>query len=225
MSFNIAIDGPAGAGKSTVARRAAAMLGFTYVDTGAMYRTIGLYLMRNHVDPADSAALADALGKIKIGMSYADGVQHMSLNGEDVSSEIRTQEVGEMASRSAAVPAVRDKLLSLQQELAASQDVLMDGRDIGTRILPNAQLKIYLTAGALVRARRRFLELEAKGETADIAQIEEEIRSRDYRDMHREIAPLAQAEDAVYLDTSNLTIEEASAVIVTLAKLRMGRAD
>ena len=221
MSFNIAIDGPAGAGKSTAARGAAEELGFLYVDTGAMYRTIALHLLNGAVDLADHAAVAEALKDVDIRIAYKDGVQRMLLNGEDVSDRIRTEEVSERASVTAAIPCVREKLLDLQRNLAKEQDVLMDGRDIGTNILPDAQLKIYLTASVGERARRRYLELREKGEDCSLSAIEAEIRERDERDMNRETAPLRQAADAVYLDTSDMDLEQVIAEIVRLAKERI----
>jgi cytidylate kinase len=221
MGFNIAIDGPAGAGKSTVAKMAAGKLEFIYVDTGAMYRTIALYLIRNGIDEGDEAALEKALQDIDVRISYQDGVQHMYLNGEDVSGLIRTPEVSEKASRSSAQPVVRKKLLDLQRNLARKEDVLMDGRDIGTAILPDADLKIYLTASVDVRARRRYLELKEKGQECPLEQIRQEIEERDYRDMHRDISPLCQAKDAILLDTSDIDAETAAGRIVALAKERM----
>jgi cytidylate kinase len=221
MGFNIAIDGPAGAGKSTVAKMAAGKLEFIYVDTGAMYRTIALYLIRNGIDEGDEAALEKALQDIDVRISYQDGVQHMYLNGEDVSGLIRTPEVSEKASRSSAQPVVRKKLLDLQRNLARKEDVLMDGRDIGTAILPDADLKIYLTASVDVRARRRYLELKEKGQECPLEQIRQEIEERDYRDMHRDISPLCQAKDAILLDTSDIDAETAAGRIVSLAKERM----
>ena len=221
MKFNIAIDGPAGAGKSTIAKRVAAQLGFMYVDTGAMYRTIAVYLLREQVDCENEALLAQALDNISIGMKYGDGQQRMLLNGEDVTGLIRTQEVGQMASISSAKAIVREKLLALQRGLAAEHDVIMDGRDIGTRILPDADLKIYLTASTEARARRRFLELEQKGEHPSLEQIEAEIRERDTRDMNRSVAPLKQAEDAVLVDSSDMSIEQVTDRIVSLAKEKM----
>lgn len=221
MGFNIAIDGPAGAGKSTVAKMAAGKLEFIYVDTGAMYRTIALYLIRNGIDEGDEAALEKALQDIDVRISYQDGVQHMYLNGEDVSGLIRTPEVSEKASRSSAQPVVRKKLLDLQRNLARKEDVLMDGRDIGTAILPDANLKIYLTASVDVRARRRYLELKEKGQECPLEQIRQEIEERDYRDMHRDISPLCQAKDAILLDTSDIDAETAAGRIVSLAKERM----
>lgn len=221
MSFAIAIDGPAGAGKSSAARQAAQKLQFVYVDTGAMYRTIALYMLENRVDTDDEEALKAALDSIRIELKYNDGVQCMYLNGEDVSGRIRTQEVSEQASVVAAIPAVRAKLLDLQRNMAASQNVLMDGRDIGTNILPDAELKIYLTASVEERARRRFLELTQKGEECSLEEIQKDIADRDWRDMHRETAPLKQAEDAVYLDTSDMTLDEVVERITQLAEERM----
>ena len=221
MSFNIAIDGPAGAGKSSAAKLAAKELGFIYVDTGAMYRTIALYLLQNHVDIDKEEDLKEALDHIDVSMSYEGGVQHMFLNGEDVSGLIRTQEVSDMASRSSAHPAVRETLLSLQRELAAKEDVLMDGRDIGTAILPDADLKIFLTASTQERAMRRYRELTQKGDSCSLEEIRRQIEERDYRDSHRETSPLTKAEDAVLLDTSDMTLEEAAAAIVSMAKEQM----
>ncbi len=209
MSFNIAIDGPAGAGKSTIAKRVSKELGFIYVDTGAMYRAIAVYMMQNQIDIHDDAAVQKACSKISISIAYSDdGEQQVILNGENVTGLIRTEEVSKMASVTSANPAVRATLLDLQRDLAAKEDVLMDGRDIGTNILPHAQLKIYLTASVETRAKRRFLEQQEKGDTHTLEEIEEEIRDRDQRDMSREIAPLRQAEDAVLVDSSDLSIDE-----------------
>ena len=221
MGFNIAIDGPAGAGKSTAARRAAQRLDFIYVDTGAMYRTIALAVLRGHVDPQDPESLQGVLDQVRIGIEYRDGSQRMLLNGEDVSDLIRTGEVSSQASVVAAIPAVREKLLNLQRDLAASADVIMDGRDIGTNILPDAQLKIYLTASVEERARRRYLEMTEKGEACSLEEIAKEIAERDERDMNRETAPLRQAEDAVFLDTSDMDLEQVTEKIVELAGERM----
>lgn len=220
MSFNIAIDGPAGAGKSTIAKRVAKELGFIYVDTGAMYRTIALYLLTNQVDCEQEEQLAAALDNIEISIAYENGEQQMLLNGENVTGRIRTEEVGQMASRSSAKPIVRAKLLALQRSMAASSDVLMDGRDIGTMILPDAQLKIYLTASTAARAKRRYLELQEKGETCSLEEIEKDMEERDYRDMHRETAPLRQAEDAVLVDSSDMTIQQVVERIKALAAER-----
>ena len=220
MSFNIAIDGPAGAGKSTIAKRVAKELGFIYVDTGAMYRTIALYLLTNQVDCEQEEQLAAALDNIEISIAYENGEQQMLLNGDNVTGRIRTEEVGQMASRSSAKPIVRAKLLALQRSMAASSDVLMDGRDIGTMILPDAQLKIYLTASTTARAKRRYLELQEKGETCSLEEIEKDMEERDYRDMHRETAPLRQAEDAVLVDSSDMTIQQVVERIKALAAER-----
>ncbi len=221
MSFNIAIDGPAGAGKSTVAKRAAQELGFVYVDTGAMYRTIALALKRGAVDIEDPRALEAALDQIQISIDYKDGVQHMILNGQDVTDSIRSTEISDYASKSSAIPAVRQKLLDMQRDMATKMDLLMDGRDIGTMILPNADLKIYLTASVDVRANRRYLEMTLKGEDCSLDDIRMEIADRDYRDMNRETAPLKQAEDAVLLDSSDLNPDEVVERIVSYAKERM----
>ena len=220
MRFNIAIDGPAGAGKSTIAKRVAKELGFIYVDTGAMYRTIALYLLTNQVDCEQEGQLAAALDNIEISIAYENGEQQMLLNGENVTGRIRTEDVGQMASRSSAKPIVRAKLLALQRSMAASSDVLMDGRDIGTMILPDAQLKIYLTASTTARAKRRYLELQEKGETCSLEEIEKDMEERDYRDMHRETAPLRQAEDAVLVDSSDMTIQQVVERIKALAAER-----
>ena len=221
MGMNIAIDGPAGAGKSTIAKKAAARLQFLYVDTGAMYRTIALGLLRSGTDCEDETALADALDHMEISMSYQNGEQQMLLNGENVTGLIRTEEVSHMASISSAKPIVREKLMELQQTLARENDVIMDGRDIGTRILPDAQLKIYLTASVEERARRRYKEMREKGVEASFEEIFADIEERDYRDIHRETSPLRQADDAVFLDTSDMTIDEVVSRIVELAESKM----
>ncbi|MGI6006903.1 MAG: (d)CMP kinase [Ruminococcus sp.] len=207
MSFNIAIDGPAGAGKSTIARQLAHRLGFIYVDTGAMYRAMAYYLLKKEIAPEDLEKMQEACGDADITIIYEQGEQQVLLNGENVTSHLREERVGNMASVSSALPAVRKKLTQLQKKLAASADVVMDGRDIGTAVLPDAQVKIYLTAGTDVRARRRYDELKKKGMKSDLSAIEKDIEERDYRDMHREIAPLCQAEDAVLVDTSGMDIE------------------
>lgn len=219
-TFNIAIDGPAGAGKSTIAKTLAAELGFVYVDTGAMYRAIALHILRVAVDAKDEAAITTACGDITITIEYKNGVQNVILNGEDVSGLIRTEEVGNMASAISVYLPVRDKLLQLQKNLAAAENVIMDGRDIGTCVLPNADLKIYLTAGSRVRAERRSRELVEKGMMCNLEEIEQDIIERDYRDMHRDIAPLKQAEDAVLVDTSQMTIDQ---VIETIIGIAVGR--
>lgn len=216
MSFNIAIDGPAGAGKSTIAKRVAKELSFIYVDTGAMYRAIALYLIKNGISPEEEERLTEACRQIRIDIEYEKGEQQVILNGENVTGQIRTEEVGNMASAAAAKPCVREALLMLQRNLAAKADVLMDGRDIGTNILPDAQLKIYLTASVETRAKRRFLELQEKGVPCEMAAIERDIEERDYRDQTRSIAPLKQAEDAVLVDSSKMTIEEVVSRICAL---------
>lgn len=221
MSFNIAIDGPAGAGKSTIARRAAKELSFIYVDTGAMYRTIALGLLRRKTDIENEQELLSALNEIEVSIGYENGEQKVYLNGENVSALIRSEEVSSMASQSSAKPQVRAKLTDLQRNLASRENVLMDGRDIGTVILPNAQLKIFLTASVGTRARRRFLEFQEKGVECSLEEIEKDIAERDYRDMHRETAPLCQAEDAVLVDSSEMNIDEVVAKIISLVQERM----
>ncbi|MGN0368327.1 MAG: (d)CMP kinase [Wujia sp.] len=206
--MNIAIDGPAGAGKSTIAKLVAKNNGYIYVDTGAMYRCIAWYVIRENIDPEDASACEQALTEITVEIRYEEGQQQVYLNGENVSTQIRQEAVGNMASKVATKKAVREKLLDLQRNLAACNDVVMDGRDIGTFVLPNAQLKVYLTASVETRANRRYQELTQKGISADLEQIKKDIEARDYQDMHREIAPLKQAEDARYLDSSDLSIDE-----------------
>ncbi len=214
--MNIAIDGPAGAGKSTIARLAAKELDFVYVDTGAMYRAIALYLLDNNTDIDNEEALKAALKQIHINIVYESGVQHVFLDLQDVSTEIRSERVGNMASKSSALAPVREKLLDLQRDIAAKNNVIMDGRDIGTNILPNAELKIYLTASVDVRAERRDDELKLRGEEPDFEEIKKGIEQRDYQDMNRDIAPLKQAEDAVLIDSSDMTIAEVVDRIIEL---------
>ena len=208
MIYNIAIDGPAGAGKSTIARRVAKELSFIYVDTGAMYRAMALYLLRKEVNRDDTEQIGNICQDAEISIEYQNGEQIVLLNGENVNSYLRTEEVGNMASVSSAVPRVREKLLSLQRKLAKDMSVVMDGRDIGTTILPDADVKIYLTASSLTRAKRRYLELQEKGTVCNLDEIQKDIEERDQRDMSREISPLRQAEDAVLVDSSNLTIQQ-----------------
>lgn len=207
-SFNIAIDGPAGAGKSTIAKLAAKQLGFIYVDTGAMYRAMALYFLRQGISADDEAAVSAAAKDAVITIGHQDGMQQVMLNGEDVSTLIRTEAVGNTASAVSVYPPVRAQLLALQKDLAASTDVIMDGRDIGTCILPHADVKIFLTASSQVRAGRRFRELQEKGIMCNLAEIEQDIIERDQRDQNRSVAPLRQADDAILLDSSDLTIEQ-----------------
>ena len=208
MIYNIAIDGPAGAGKSTIARRVAKELSFIYVDTGAMYRAMALYLLRKEANRDDTEQIGNICQDAEISIEYQNGEQIVLLNGENVNSYLRTEEVGNMASVSSAVPRVREKLLSLQRKLAKDMSVVMDGRDIGTTILPDADVKIYLTASSLTRAKRRYLELQEKGTVCNLDDIQKDIEERDQRDMNREISPLRQAKDAVLVDSSDLTIQQ-----------------
>ena len=221
--YSVAIDGPAGAGKSTIARRVASKLGFVYMDTGAIYRTVAYAVLRSGVDPKNAEAVATYLPTISIVPIWDDsGVQHMLLDGEDVSSFIRSPEVSQNASVVAAIPMVRDFLLETQRSVAREYSVIMDGRDIGTVVLPNADIKIYLTASAEVRAKRRWLELQAKNAPDTYEQVLEEMILRDLRDTQREIAPLRQAEDAVLLDTSDMDLEQSIASVVSLVREACG---
>ena len=213
MGINIAIDGPAGAGKSTIAKKVAKNRGYIYVDTGAMYRAMALHMLRENIAVTDTAAIEKACEDADISIRYIDGEQVVLLNGENVNAFLRTEEVGNMASASSVNGKVRAKLQILQQKLAREADVVMDGRDIGTSVLPDAEVKIYLTASSYVRAKRRFDELVAKGEEADMEKIEADIIERDHRDMTRELNPLKQAEDAVLVDSSEMNIEEVVAHI------------
>jgi len=208
MIINIAIDGPAGAGKSTVAKRIAKELSYIYVDTGAMYRAMALYLIRCGIKADDTPGIESACQNADISIVYENGEQQVVLNGENVTPYIRTEEVGNMASASSVNGKVREKLVALQQKLASEKSVVMDGRDIGTVVLPEAKVKIYLTASSRTRAQRRYDELTAKGVACDIEKIEQDIIERDHRDMNRANSPLRQAEDAVYVDSSDMTIEE-----------------
>lgn len=201
--INVAIDGPAGAGKSSIAKATAAEIGFIYVDTGALYRSVALFALENGLD---SDGLVKSLDKINVSLEFVDGSQHVILNGADVSAKIRTAEVSMNASKVSAIPEVREFLFGLQKKIAAENNIIMDGRDIGTVVLPDADLKIFLTASAEERANRRFKEMTDSGITYE--QVLEDIKQRDYNDMHRDIAPLKQAEDAVLLDTTGMTIEE-----------------
>lgn len=223
MSYkSIAIDGPSGAGKSTMAKRLAAELNFLYVDTGAIYRTVGLYAFRKGIAPEDGPAVEGLLPEVDIGMSYGgDGLQHMTLNGEDVTDAIRRHEISHYASAVSAIPAVRAFLLEMQRKFARENDVIMDGRDIGTVVLPDADLKIYLTADAEDRAHRRYLELLERGQQAEYEQVLKDVRERDSRDMNRETAPLRQAEDAVLVDTTGIGLEESFRMILRLIRERL----
>ena len=212
--YSIAIDGPAGAGKSTIAKTIAKKLEFIYVDTGAMYRAMALYFIRSQIDYTDETAIDAACKDIRVSITYENGMQQVILNGENVTGQIRTEKVGNMASKTSAYPSVRAALLDLQRNLAKTADILMDGRDIGTNVLPDADLKIYLTASVEVRAKRRYDELIEKGQEADLAVIEEDIKKRDHQDMTRDIAPLRQAEDAVLVDSSGMTIEEVADTVI-----------
>mgnify|MGYP003528376321 CR=1 FL=1 len=216
MAFSIAIDGPAGAGKSTIAKALAKRLGFIYVDTGAMYRTMALELLRKGISPEDVPAMEQACQDVEISIAYEEGSQQVYLNGENVSSLIRREEVGNMASVSAANGKIREKLVDLQRQMAARENVVMDGRDIGTCVLPQADVKIYLTASVHTRATRRYKEYLEKGQKVDLQQIEKDIEKRDYQDMHRDISPLKQAEDAVLLDSSDMGIEEVIDAMIAL---------
>ena len=218
MSYQIAIDGPAGAGKSTIARRVARLKNFIYVDTGAMYRAMAYYLYQQKVNPQDEKAVSEKCQGAHITIQYIDGEQVVLLNGKNVNPYLRTEEVGNMASVTSKNPKVRERLTLLQKELAAQNDVVMDGRDIGTCVLPHADVKIYLTASVEVRAKRRYDELTAKGEQCDIQQIEDDIAKRDEQDMNREIAPLKRAEDAVLVDSSYMTIDEVVQAILNCVK-------
>lgn len=216
--INVAIDGPAGAGKSTVAKAAAKKLGFIYVDTGALYRTVGVNALRKGIDPKDAEEVKATLDDIDVSLGFVDGSQHVFLNGEDVSEEIRLPASSMAASAVSAIPEVREFLLSLQRDIAKKNNCLMDGRDIGTVILPDAQYKFFFTASAEIRADRRCKELKEKGIPADYETVLAEIKERDYNDSHRETAPLKQADDAVLIDSSNMTIEEAVDKIVSYIK-------
>ncbi|MCR4788353.1 MAG: (d)CMP kinase [Lachnospiraceae bacterium] len=216
MSYQVAIDGPAGAGKSTIAKIVAAKKSFIYVDTGAMYRAMAVYMVRNNVDPSNEDEVSARAEKADISLEYVDGIQHVFLNGEDVTGQLRTEETGNMASVVSKYTAVRTRLVDIQKNIASKTNVVMDGRDIGTVVLPDADVKVYLTASSAVRAKRRYDELVAKGEKPDINKIEEDIIARDRQDMTREISPLKKADDAVEIDSSYMTIEEVADKILSL---------
>ena len=218
MGYSIAIDGPAGAGKSTIAKEVAKKLGFIYVDTGAMYRAMALFFLRRGISPEDTKRIEEECEQVNISIQYQQGVQVVLLNGENVNHLIRTEEVGKMASATSTNGQVRRKLVALQQELAQSCCVVMDGRDIGTCVLPSADVKVYLTADSKVRAKRRYLELKEKGEVCDLNTIEEDIKARDLQDMNRKISPLRQAQDAVLIDSSQLSPQEVMEKIYLLVQ-------
>lgn len=219
MAYSVAIDGPAGAGKSTIAKMVAKEKAFIYVDTGAMYRAMALYFIRNGIAPEESEKISEAVKGADVTIEYVNGEQQVLLNGENVTPYLRTEEVGNMASSSSVNADVRKKLVELQQKLAKTANVVMDGRDIGTCVLPDADVKVYLTASVEVRAKRRYDELVAKGQDADLEKIKADIEERDYRDMHRDISPLRQAEDAVLVDSSDLNIEESAKAIMDLIRI------
>ena len=216
MAYSIAIDGPAGAGKSTIAKRVAKKLGFIYVDTGAMYRAMAIYFVDNGIDGRDEKAVSEACAGVDVRIAYEDGAQQVILNGVNVTARLRHEEVGRMASAVSVYAAVRSKLVELQRQLAAGTDVIMDGRDIGTCVLPDATVKIYLTASVDARAKRRYDELVEKGEKQEMDVIKADIEKRDYNDMHRDISPLKQADDAVLLDSSDMNIEEVTDAIMKI---------
>lgn len=218
MSINIAIDGPAGAGKSTIAKKVAADLKFIYVDTGAMYRAMAYYFLQKRISPDDEKTISAECQNAEVTIAYKDGEQQVILNGENVTGYIRKEEVGNMASATSVYPQVRQKLVELQKQLARKNNVIMDGRDIGTCVLPDAQVKIYLTASVDTRAKRRYDELTSKGVSCDMEEIKKDIEERDYRDMHRENSPLKQAEDAVLVDSSDLTIVQVVEKIKDICK-------
>lgn len=216
---SIAIDGPAGAGKSSIAKALSKRLGYIYIDTGAMYRAVALFFLENDVKEGTDSRIESLLEKLEISIKYEDGAQKVILNGEDVTGKLRLEEIGKLASKFSAIGSVREKLVALQRKLAQKENVVMDGRDIGTVVLPNADLKIYLSASSKVRAKRRYLELLEKGHTdLDINEIEDEIIKRDEADMNRDISPLKQADDAYYLDSSDMTLEEVVSKILSMVK-------
>lgn len=221
MSFQIAIDGPAGAGKSTIAKRVAKELGFVYVDTGAMYRAMGLNCIRNDVSVSDEEKVVELCNSAEVTISYIDGEQVVSLNGENVNGFIRTPEVGEAASAISVYKDVRSKLVALQQNITGTKNVIMDGRDIATAVLPNADVKVYLDADVNVRAKRRFDELVEKGDNPDFEEILSQMKDRDYRDTHRENSPLTRVPEATYVDSSYMSIDEVVDNIISLAKGKM----
>lgn len=220
-TFKVAIDGPAGAGKSSIAKATAAKLKFVYIDTGAMYRAVGLAALRSGIEPNDAEAVAEILPQVDITISHDETGQRIFLCGDDVSEEIRKPEVSVAASDAAAIGAVREKLLELQRGIAEKSDVIMDGRDIGTHVLPNADVKIFLTASVEERARRRYCELVEKGADCDIEAVKRDIEYRDKNDSEREIAPLREAEDSVRVDTTGLSFEESVQKVLDIISVKM----
>ncbi len=218
MGYNVAIDGPAGAGKSTIARLVAKEKGYIYVDTGAMYRGLAIHFLDQGIGAGETERVIEACKDADVKIRYEDGIQQVYLNGTNITGRLRDEAVGQMTSKCSAIPEVREKLLNLQRELARTQDVIMDGRDIGTCVLPDADVKVYLTASVKTRAKRRYDELAAKGESCSLDEIERDIEERDERDMNRETAPLRQAEDAVLVDSSDMTIEDVVRTIAGLCK-------
>ena len=221
MSYSIAIDGPAGAGKSTIAKLLASKLNYIYVDTGAMYRAMAVHCSKNNVNPLDEMEVDRAVQDVDIQIQYDNGVQQVILNGENVTGLLRTEETGKMASQTSKYQSVRTKLVDLQRKLSKTSDVIMDGRDIGTVVLPDAFCKIYLTASSKARAERRYNELVEKGMECDFESIKNDIESRDYQDMHRDISPLKQADDAVLVDTSDMDIDQVVDVISSIIQEKM----
>ncbi len=218
MAINIAIDGPAGAGKSSIAKLVSKELGYIYVDTGALYRTVGLYSIRKGIDTKNAEDVTSTLSDIEVKLGFVDGAQHVFLNGEDVSDAIRTPEASMGASNVSAIPAVRTFLFDLQRDIAKNNNCIMDGRDIGTVVLPDAQIKIFLTASPEARAERRYKELVEKGEKVVFQDVLDDINKRDYQDSHREIAPLKQAEDAILVDNSGCNLEEGAKLVLDMIK-------
>lgn len=218
MGYNVAIDGPAGAGKSTIAKLVAKEKGYIYVDTGAMYRALAVYFLEKGIAAEEAEKIIAAAREAEVSIRYEEGAQQVYLNGENITPKLRTEEVGNMASMTSPIPEVRERLLELQRSLAREKDVIMDGRDIGTNILPDADVKIYLTASVETRAQRRYQELTEKGVTCDFEEIAKDIQERDTRDMNRETAPLKQAEDAVLVDSSDMTIPEVVETIIKLCR-------
>lgn len=222
MIYSVALDGPGGAGKSTIARKVAALKGILYVDTGAMYRAVALYMLENDIDINDEKSVCAALGNVQVDLAYQDGAQRVLLCGEDVSETIRQSRVSMAASVTSAYKCVRAFLLDAQRDVAARQSVVMDGRDIGTVVLPSAQVKIFLTADSRVRARRRYKELAEKGVQTDFDSVLADIEKRDWQDIHRRQSPLVQAEDAVLVDTSEMDFDRAVRAVLTVIENKLG---